>query len=423
MKKITRLLSVMMAVVIGVLTATGTASQVTGVAMAAEENVALRLTTDASQIKPGDTLTVTMELERNSGLSGLTARWHYDTEVLSLVSVSQAQGSSYSTAVLFPVKELLTDQTVSLDEAAAGTVGFSYGEAATKTATGSLLVATFSVKADAKPGDSTIAFTYTDASDFNAKTLSVKTENVTFEVAMPVTVLADSDSAEDQAAAMEVTELVQKLMKGGEVKEIEETLAGELRDAVTLQKTIRVAVKKSALEETALPEEEKELIAGELSETQTIAGYYDIQLQVKIDDQVKGTLDQLSKAVSLSVDMPEGLPEVEEGKFRKFSIIRVFNGKAEVLNATAAADAIGFMTAGFGTFGVVYEEADGILGDVNGDGSADIADALMISRYDAGLTDLNDSQLAVGDVNGDGEVNIADALMISRYDAGLITSL
>ena len=81
------------------------------------------------------------------------------------------------------------------------------------------------------------------------------------------------------------------------------------------------------------------------------------------------------------------------------------------------------MTAGFGTFGVVYEEADGILGDVNGDGSADIADALMISRYDAGLTDLNDSQLAVGDVNGDGEVNIADALMISRYDAGLITSL
>ncbi len=62
-------------------------------------------------------------------------------------------------------------------------------------------------------------------------------------------------------------------------------------------------------------------------------------------------------------------------------------------------------------------------GDTNNDGEVNIADALMISRYDAGLTELNESQLAVSDVNNDGEVNIADALMISRFDAGLITSL
>ena len=47
----------------------------------------------------------------------------------------------------------------------------------------------------------------------------------------------------------------------------------------------------------------------------------------------------------------------------------------------------------------------------------------MISRYDAGLTTLDESSLAVSDVNGDGEVNIADALMIARLDAGLINSL
>ena len=33
---------------------------------------------------------------------------------------------------------------------------------------------------------------------------------------------------------------------------------------------------------------------------------------------------------------------------------------------------------------------------------------------------MNEKQLFVGDVDGDGEVNIADALMISRYDAGLL---
>ncbi len=58
---------------------------------------------------------------------------------------------------------------------------------------------------------------------------------------------------------------------------------------------------------------------------------------------------------------------------------------------------------------------------MNFDGSVDIADALLISRYDAALTILSEEELAVADVNQDGAVDIADALMISRYDAKLIT--
>ena len=64
-----------------------------------------------------------------------------------------------------------------------------------------------------------------------------------------------------------------------------------------------------------------------------------------------------------------------------------------------------------------------IKGDTNGDGTADIADALMIARYDAGLAELDETQLSVSDVNSDGSADIADALMIARYDAGLINSL
>lgn len=65
----------------------------------------------------------------------------------------------------------------------------------------------------------------------------------------------------------------------------------------------------------------------------------------------------------------------------------------------------------------------GIAGDTNGDGIADIADALMISRYDAGLITLDSTQISVSDVNGDDSADIADALMIARYDAGLIDKL
>lgn len=64
-----------------------------------------------------------------------------------------------------------------------------------------------------------------------------------------------------------------------------------------------------------------------------------------------------------------------------------------------------------------------VLGDINDDKSVDIADALMIARYDAGLIQLDEVQLSVSDVNKDGSADIADALMIARYDAGLIDKL
>ncbi len=68
-------------------------------------------------------------------------------------------------------------------------------------------------------------------------------------------------------------------------------------------------------------------------------------------------------------------------------------------------------------------EPVGTPGDVNDDGAVDAGDAVLISRYDAGLVNLTDAQLAVGDVNDDGAVDAGDAVVISRYDAGLISTI
>lgn len=72
------------------------------------------------------------------------------------------------------------------------------------------------------------------------------------------------------------------------------------------------------------------------------------------------------------------------------------------------------------TVKVVSKQA---LGDVNNDGIVDAADAVMIQRYDAGLTNLTSEQISLGDVNGDGIVDAADAVKIQRYDAGLIDKI
>ena len=61
----------------------------------------------------------------------------------------------------------------------------------------------------------------------------------------------------------------------------------------------------------------------------------------------------------------------------------------------------------------------GLLGDVNGDGDIDSADALIILRASIQLEKLTDDQRLLADVNGDGEIDSSDALEVLRYSVKL----
>ena len=99
------------------------------------------------------------------------------------------------------------------------------------------------------------------------------------------------------------------------------------------------------------------------------------------------------------------------------------DGTQVILNAVYRDGYMVFTTDVFGNFTLAKIMPPVTLGDVNGDGTIDAADAVMIQRYDSGLTTLTDEQLAAADVNADGLVDAADAVKIQRYDAGLIASL
>ena len=62
-----------------------------------------------------------------------------------------------------------------------------------------------------------------------------------------------------------------------------------------------------------------------------------------------------------------------------------------------------------------------LLGDVNGDGRINSADALCVLRYSVGMS-VDGFKKANADVNGDGRINSADALKILRITVGLESS-
>ena len=61
----------------------------------------------------------------------------------------------------------------------------------------------------------------------------------------------------------------------------------------------------------------------------------------------------------------------------------------------------------------------GILGDIDKDGSVTIIDVTVIQRVDANITQCTSDMLARGDVDKNGEVDIIDATRVQRYLLGL----
>jgi hypothetical protein len=64
-------------------------------------------------------------------------------------------------------------------------------------------------------------------------------------------------------------------------------------------------------------------------------------------------------------------------------------------------------------------------GDINGTGSIDVADAILVLRQIVGLTDITgdygEGAILRADVSGDGNVDVSDAILILRYIVALVT--
>ena len=60
-------------------------------------------------------------------------------------------------------------------------------------------------------------------------------------------------------------------------------------------------------------------------------------------------------------------------------------------------------------------------GDVNGDGAADLEDAILMQQYLMGAVTLTEYQIEVGDVNGDGKITLEDTIMLCQHVIGIDT--
>lgn len=79
-------------------------------------------------------------------------------------------------------------------------------------------------------------------------------------------------------------------------------------------------------------------------------------------------------------------------------------------------------------FAVIEEDAESVeedilYGDINEDGDVDFSDAILLLKYDVGMTTLTEKQIKAADVNADGDSDFSDAILVLKFDVGMIDSL
>lgn len=178
-----------------------------------------------------------------------------------------------------------------------------------------------------------------------------------------------------------------------------------------------------------------EVIAYEADPNCVIEGYANTAAQ-------KYAKDNNIKFVALK---PTEEPPVEKDTAFKLSdkaVICTLDGKTKLIriydqNATAEKIMADFVIGKDLTVGKPTEIATGkvletkcgsevdekytlvLMGDVNGDGKINSADALCVLRHAVSITNLTGSEFAAGDLDANNNVNSADALVILRITVGL----
>lgn len=106
------------------------------------------------------------------------------------------------------------------------------------------------------------------------------------------------------------------------------------------------------------------------------------------------------------------------------------DGTVQDMNAVYKNGCYVFETDHLSQYAIV-KASTGMKGDVNKDGTVNVADATIVQKFIAHMTDTNGKQfidvnntddMYAADVNGDGVINVADATLIQKYIVKLITS-
>ena len=188
---------------------------------------------------------------------------------------------------------------------------------------------------------------------------------VFFSITPTINVISDNGTTEeDTQTAEEVSNVITKAIENIDddktIEGITKEVVNKIKTAIEEGKTIKTEIVSNNITESNISDTVKEKVEQTKESTSKVLGYFDINLEIKTDNDALGRITKLENAIRITIDTKElvkSLPTIEAGKTRKFSVIRIHEGETDILEATLNEDnTLSFNTDRFSDYIVVYND-------------------------------------------------------------------
>lgn len=215
----------------------------------------------------------------------------------------------------------------------------------------------------AKPEQKDKSFVGWFDADSNAYTGNVPTKDAKYKplfVKNEVKTDSTTDVPSKNAVDTTVSDAVAEIIKNNgsstsdvEIKTDKADIGTEIKNAIKAGKAIGTQLDLKSVSESSLSEAELTAIK-ELAGNDNIALITDISIDMNIDGSKVANITKLPNNITITMDIPTAL---QSGN-RNFSVIRIHNGKAEILPTTVIAGGtkVSFQTDRFSTYALIYSD-------------------------------------------------------------------
>lgn len=136
------------------------------------------------------------------------------------------------------------------------------------------------------------------------------------------------------------------------------TINGDI--VIAEENTIAKKVEVETINADDISSEELNLIVNAIEQKYEIAGYYNIELFNTVNETIKlEKISESSNQVKVTINIPNTISKVKDGYKREYYIIRVHDGKTDILPANDNGNGtISFNTDKFSTYTLVYNDVE-----------------------------------------------------------------
>lgn len=188
--------------------------------------------------------------------------------------------------------------------------------------------------------------------------ISIVTPSIDTSKEVEKAIIGINDSVSNTILKENTDDIIKNILLDNNISSISEKTASKIKEAIKAGKSITTLVETKVVDEKDISKDNQSKIKDAIKElekknTVNIYQYLDLSILLQANNETLGEINQLNQPTKFTIKLPTDL--IKDS--RKFYIVRIHEGKTDILDTTLNKDnTLTFETDKFSTYALVYAD-------------------------------------------------------------------